>query len=161
MATRAIVPIFRGQLRSRPANGHIGFIPQIRKLVFEYCDSWSSSANTRTYILNHVEDLARKNPHVEIVVRHRFQRRPIVRGFYGPHPSIQIMESTPSSLTVNNREKVIPLDSFEVNGIEKKVQLLLDASGAQIKPLKRKVVESTAEAVRGIWSGLHDVPFRI
>jgi large subunit ribosomal protein L43 len=62
---------------------------------------------------------------------------------------------------VNNREKVIPLDDFEVTGIQQKVQLLLDASGAQIKPLKRRVVESTTEAARGIWSGLHDVPFRI
>jgi large subunit ribosomal protein L43 len=62
---------------------------------------------------------------------------------------------------VNNREKVVPLESFEVNGIQKKVQLLLDSSGAQIKPLKRRVVESRTEAARGVWSGLHDVPFKI
>ena len=76
-------PIFRAQLRSRPANGHAAFIPQIRKLVFEYCDMWTSSANTRTYLLNHVEELARQHPHVEVVVRHRYQRQPIARGFYG------------------------------------------------------------------------------
>lgn len=63
---------------------------------------------------------------------------------------------------MNNREKVIPLKGFEVTGIQKKVVLLLDASGAQIKPLKgSRVVESTTEATRGIWSGLHDTPFRI
>lgn len=58
------------------------------------------------------------------------------------------------SWTVNGRDKVISLKEFEVTGIEKKVQLLLDSSGAKIKPLK-KPVESTTEAARGIWSGLH------
>lgn len=56
---------------------------------------------------------------------------------------------------VNDREKVISLKEFKVSEIEKKVQLLLDASGAKIKPLKRRTVESTTEAARGIWSGLH------
>jgi large subunit ribosomal protein L43 len=63
-------------------------------------------------------------------------------------------------MTVNNREKVIPLNGFEVTGIQKKVELLLDSSGALIKPLKRTVM-STTEAARGIWSGLHDRPFKI
>ena len=62
---------------------------------------------------------------------------------------------------VNDNEKVIGLKDFEVNGIQKKVQLLLDSSGAKIKPLKRRTVESTTEAARGIWSGLHDTPFQI
>lgn len=63
---------------------------------------------------------------------------------------------------VNNRDKVIGLKGFEVNGIANKVQLLLDSSGAKIKPLKRLSVESRTEAARGIWSGLHvDEPFRI
>jgi large subunit ribosomal protein L43 len=56
---------------------------------------------------------------------------------------------------VNNRDKVIPLNSLEVTAIHKKVRLLLDSSGAKIKPLKRRPVESTTEAARGIWSGLH------
>lgn len=75
--------LLRGALRSRPANGHVSFVPQVRKLVFEYCDKWPSSANTRTYILKHVERLARQNPHVEVVVKQRNQKEPIVRGFYG------------------------------------------------------------------------------
>lgn len=63
---------------------------------------------------------------------------------------------------VNNRDKVIGLKGFEVTGIDKKVQLLLDSSGAKIKPLKRLTVESQTEATRGIWSGLHvEEPFRI
>lgn len=49
-----------------------------------------------------------------------------------------------------------------MNGIEQKVQLLLDSSGAKIKPLKRLTVESRTEATRGIWSGLHvEEPFKI
>ena len=56
---------------------------------------------------------------------------------------------------MNNRDKVIPLKELEVTAIQKKVQLLLDASGVKIVPLKRRAVESTTEAARGIWSGLH------
>jgi len=75
--------LLRAQLRSRAANGHTSFLPQIRKLVFEYCDKWPTSSNTRTYILNHIQTLAKENPHVEVVVKQRNQKEPIVRGFYG------------------------------------------------------------------------------
>ncbi|KAI9513140.1 thioredoxin-like protein [Russula earlei] len=140
----ATIPIFRAQLSSKQSNGHAAFVPQIRKIVFEYAQNWSSSANTRTYLHRHLQALARANPHVEVVVRQRNNRQPIVRGFY-----------------LNDNEKVIPLNGFEVTSIEKKVQLLLDSSGAKIKSLKRRTVESTADSARGIWSGLHDSPFRI
>ncbi|KIM84640.1 hypothetical protein PILCRDRAFT_67494 [Piloderma croceum F 1598] len=150
MASRAFVapakPIFRASLRSSPSNGLDAFIPQLRKMVFEYCETWPTSANMRTYILNHLEDVARQNPHCEIVVKNRPHGEPIVRGFY-----------------LNTRDKVIGLKDYEVNGIQKKVELLLDSSGAKIRPLKgSRVVESTTEAARGIWSGMHvDAPFKI
>jgi len=132
-------------LVSKPHNGHAVFIPQIRKMVFEYCDEWASSANLRTYLHNHVEDLARSNPHVEFVVKQRPSREPIVRGFY-----------------LNNRDKVVGLKGFEVTQIQQKVQLVLESSGAKIVPLKRKTVVSTTEAARGIWSGMHvPEPYRI
>lgn len=139
-----VQPLFRAQLRSRPANGHTAFIPHIRKLVFEYCDKWPSSANARTYLLNQLQPLARSNPHVEVVVKQRNHKEPVIRGFY-----------------INGRDKVVPLNGLEVTGIAKKVDLLLDSSGAKIKPLKRRTVESTAEAARGIWSGLHAEPPRL
>lgn len=138
-------PLFRAQLSSRLSNGLVAFTPQIRKLVFEYCDKWASSANTRTYLHKYLEELASSNPHVEVVVRQRNQKQPIVRGFY-----------------VNNKDKVIPLNGLEVTGVQNKVKLLLDSSGAKIMPLKRRTVESTTESARGIWSGLHvDEPFKI
>ena len=58
-------------------------------------------------------------------------------------------------IIVNHREKVVPLNGFEVTGVQQKVQLLMDSSGAKIKPLKRRTIESTTESARGIWSGLH------
>ena len=65
-------------------------------------------------------------------------------------------------LPVNGRSKEICLKGYEVATIAQKVQLLLDSSGAKIKPLKRLSVESQTEAARGIWSGLHvEEPFRI
>ena len=76
-------PIFRARLGSKPSNGFDAvFIPQIRKLVFEYCDKWPSSANARTYLYSHLVPLAEQNPHVEIIVKQRNQKEPIVRGFY-------------------------------------------------------------------------------
>lgn len=78
----ATAPILRSALRSQGANGHAAFVPQIRKLVFEYCDVRISSGPLREYLLKDVEALAARNPHVEIVVKQRPQRQPIVRGFY-------------------------------------------------------------------------------
>lgn len=75
-------PLLRAQLTTRPSNGHGAFIPQIRKIVFEYCDQWPSSANTRTFLRNHLTEVARANPHVEFVVKQRTYRQPIARGFY-------------------------------------------------------------------------------
>jgi large subunit ribosomal protein L43 len=75
--------MLRGQLRSLPANGYAAFLPQIRKIVFEFCEKWPSSANTRSFLQNHLQPLARQNPHVEIVVKQRNHKEPIVRGFYG------------------------------------------------------------------------------
>jgi large subunit ribosomal protein L43 len=64
--------------------------------------------------------------------------------------------------SVNGRTKEIGLKGYEVSTIAQKVQLLLDSSGAKIKPLKRRTVESSSEAARGIWSGLHtEQPFKI
>ena len=75
-------PILRAQLSSKPSNGHASFVQQISKLVFEYSQNWPSSANTRTYLQNNLQNLARANPHVQVVVRQRNNRQPIVRGFY-------------------------------------------------------------------------------
>lgn len=67
----------------------------------------------------------------------------------------RFLSSLFSHSPANNRDKVIPLNNLEVTQIERKVDLLLQASGAKIKHLKRRNVESTTDAARGIWSGLH------
>ena len=91
--------------RSKLTVSHVGhtimalrYIPQLRKLVFEFCDKWPSSSNTRSYLLNHLQPLATRNPNVEIVVKQRNHKEPIVRGFYGSyHLFIYI---SPHSLTL-------------------------------------------------------------
>ncbi|KAF8344224.1 thioredoxin-like protein [Cantharellus anzutake] len=134
----SLSPRFRAGLRSRPSNGHISFIPQIRKLVFEFCESWPTSKPLREVLRENVELLARENPHVEIMVKKRMYKEPIIRGFY-----------------LNDRTKVICLKGFDQRGVMDKIQLLLDSSGAKIKPLKGRPVQSTTDSARGIWSGLH------
>ena len=85
MSIPATPQILRATLRSTPSNGHATFVPQIRKLVFEFCDKRVSSAPLRDYLLKNVEELAVKNPHVEFVVRQRAQKQPIIRGFYSAY----------------------------------------------------------------------------
>ena len=55
---------------------------------------------------------------------------------------------------VNGREKVICVRNMDVNQIQKKAELLRDASGKKLKKPKVKV-ESINPSVRGIWSPLH------
>ncbi len=87
-------PIFRAQLSSKQSNGHASFVPQVRKLVFEYSQNWASSANTRTYLQKTLQSLAHANPHVEVVVKQRNNRQPIVRGFYrAPFPYFGLLPS--------------------------------------------------------------------
>ena len=153
-------------LTTRSSNGYASFVPSIRKLVFEYCDIWPSSAPLRTFIHNLVEDLARRNPHVEFVVKQRPSREPVIRGFYRESfdcvPRRSHSKFNVNSPAVNNRDKVIGLKGFEPTQIAQKVQLLLDSSGNKIVPLKRKTVVSTTESARGIWSGLHTPePYKI
>ena len=85
-------PILQHQLISKAANGHRIFIPQCRKLVFEYCERSKSSARTRTWLLNSVEEIAKQNPHVEVVVKPRCFKEPIVRGFYCGYCSAKLCE---------------------------------------------------------------------
>lgn len=75
--------ILRAQLRSFPANGHTAYLPNVRKVVLEFCQKLPSSANTRTFISNDLERVAWQNPHVEFVVKQRNGHEPIARGFYG------------------------------------------------------------------------------
>jgi large subunit ribosomal protein L43 len=106
-------PLLRAALRSKPANGYSAFVPQIRKLVFEFCDKWPSSHNTRTFLLTRLQPLARANPHLELVVKQRTHKEPIVRGFYGAPFSFlsqitliarpQSMTATKSSLSMASR----------------------------------------------------------
>lgn len=149
----------RASLKSLPANGSAFFIPQIRRLVFEYCEHQPGSARVRLFLVKQVEQLAHDNPHVEFVVKQRNNKRPIIRGLYC---TLDIRHFRPHSLVaVNDRDKVIEITGLEPPSIMQKVQLLLDSSGAPIKPLKTAVMSSTP-STRGIWSGLHvDQPFRI
>ncbi|KAI6095491.1 hypothetical protein F5141DRAFT_1268627, partial [Pisolithus sp. B1] len=134
------------QLCSYPANMHTTFIPQIHKVVLEFCQHYPSSSNTHTFISNHLKCVAHEHPHVEFVIRQHNGHEPIAHGFYA-----------------NSHDKVIPLNKLQVTSIERKVQLLMDSSGAKIKPLKgAQMVESMTESARGIWSRLHiDMPFTI
>src|SRR5258706_1087106 len=64
-------PILQHQLISKATNRHPLFIPQCRKLVFEYYERSKSSTRTRTWLLNSLEEIARQNPHLQVVANPR------------------------------------------------------------------------------------------
>lgn len=80
-------PLFRASLPpTRPAPGYVPttFTRPIKKLVLEYCDTWGSNEGMRRFIKSSdgIVKLAKENPSVEVVVRKRNYKHPIVRGLY-------------------------------------------------------------------------------
>jgi hypothetical protein len=78
----AFRPVSPSLLVAKQGNGYNLFVPQLRKLIFEYCERSEQSERARAYLLKHVEDVAHANPHVEVVVKTRTLKPPIVRGLY-------------------------------------------------------------------------------
>jgi large subunit ribosomal protein L43 len=78
----AFLPVNPSNLVAKQGNGYNLFVPQLRKLIFEYCERSEQSSRMRSYLLNHVEDVARENPHVEVVVKTRTLKPPVIRGLY-------------------------------------------------------------------------------
>lgn len=160
MQRAVAAPILRGQLRSTPANGHAAFVPQIRKVVFEFCETWPTSASLRNVLRDGVETIARENPHVEIVVKKRMFKEPVVRGFYCEFVKVvchceNFCSNTLLYVPVNGRTKEVCVKKMSQREVMDRIQLVLDSSGAKIKPLKGKPVQSSNPSVRGIWSGMH------
>jgi large subunit ribosomal protein L43 len=125
----------------------------------------------KDYLASQIIPLAREYPGVEVVVRRRPFKHPVVRGVYGSFlPFFSSSLATRSYrwndlnavidqrylFTVNGRDKVICLRSLPPPSISTKVQLLLDSSGSKIVELKRPRVDSTTQSVRGIWSAFHE-----
>ncbi|WWC91766.1 uncharacterized protein L201_006713 [Kwoniella dendrophila CBS 6074] len=128
--------------KSHPITGYRHFLTPLRKLIFDYDAESPSQHGIRSFIRKPLINLARENPDVEFVVR-RLKRgkAAVLRGHY-----------------VNGRDKVICVNRLEMDGVTNKVNLLLNSSGAKIKPLKNLTLEAapTSESARGVWSALHD-----
>ncbi|KAL7424553.1 39S ribosomal protein L51, mitochondrial [Cryptotrichosporon argae] len=133
--------------RSLPLPGYRSFLAPLRKLVVDYDPRAPAQAGLRAFLGRRVVELARERPEVEVVVRKgRGGSAGLLRGHY-----------------VNGRDKVICVNGLEMNQVENKVALLLNASGAKLRPLKNATLEAAPgnESARGIWSALHAVPYRI
>ncbi|WVQ66920.1 uncharacterized protein L199_005111 [Kwoniella botswanensis] len=128
--------------KTYPVQGYRHFLTPLRKLIFDYDAESPSQQGIRSFIKKPLINLARENPDVEFVVR-RLKRgkAAVLRGHY-----------------VNGRDKVICVNKLEMDGVSNKVNLLLNSSGAKIKPLKNLTLEAApaSESARGVWSALHD-----
>ncbi|KAL1412382.1 39S ribosomal protein L51, mitochondrial [Vanrija albida] len=128
--------------RSVPVPGYNHFLTPLRKIVFDYDAESPSQRGLRSYLAKPLLTMAKENPDIEIVVRKlKRGKAGVIRGHY-----------------TNGRDKVICLNGLEENQVANKVDLVLNSSGAKIKPLKNLTLEAGpgGEAARGIWSSLHD-----
>ncbi|WWC72079.1 mitochondrial 54S ribosomal protein mL43 [Kwoniella pini CBS 10737] len=137
-----LVPSSSSIPKTYPVPGYNHFLTPLRKLIFDYDAESPSQHGIRSFIRKPLINLARENPDVEFVVR-RLKRgkAAVLRGHY-----------------VNGRDKVICVNKLEMDGVTNKVKLLLNSSGAKIKPLKNLTLEAApaSESARGVWSALHD-----
>ncbi|ORX40539.1 hypothetical protein BD324DRAFT_611184 [Kockovaella imperatae] len=122
-----------------PGYGH--FLTPLRKLILDYSDWSPVHDGLRSYLKGPFVKVAQANPDVEFVVRmvHR-NGNGLLRGHY-----------------VNGRDKVICVNKLTQSEVAKKVDILLNASGLQIRSMKNLQLQHApgAESARGIWSSLH------
>jgi len=82
----AVAPLMRASLgATRPSNGFANFRLPCKKLVVEYCEVWGSNDGMRRFIAggdNGIAKVARENPSVEIIVKKRPFKHPVLRGLY-------------------------------------------------------------------------------
>jgi large subunit ribosomal protein L43 len=90
-----------------------------------------------SFIRHHLPLLAKQYPQIEIAVSPRPNKHPVVRAHY-----------------VNGRNKAICVKNLEKLQIRQKVDLLKNDDGKKLVRSK-KLVESTNESVRGIFSNIH------
>ncbi|KAK9239747.1 thioredoxin-like protein [Lipomyces kononenkoae] len=117
-------------------NGVGAFILPCKKLTFRYCNWGGSSVGMRKYLHENLQGIAAANPGVEMEVQVR-KGHPVITGDY-----------------MNGRQKVICVRNMKPHEIEKKVQILRDASGQKLRRMKHPVY-STNQGPRGIWSPFH------
>lgn len=137
--------------------------------MFEFCERWPTSAPLRDVLSGGVETIASENPHVEVVLKKRMFKEPVVRGFYRefakalPFATLHHDECLDLLFfLVNGRSKEVCLKGLSHSEVTQRIQLLLDSSGAKIKALKGHPVQSTTPSVRGVWSGMHvEEPLKI
>lgn len=99
--------------------------------------------------------MSSRYPSIEFVVSEAgSEKHPLVTGFYGS-------TLKDASKAGGERRKDINLANLDANQVEQKLRHVVESSGAKIKVLKRRPVESKSEGARGIWSQLHSKPVDI
>ncbi|KAI9183311.1 39S ribosomal protein L51, mitochondrial [Blastocladiella emersonii ATCC 22665] len=116
-------------------NGLGMFVPQVKRIVFNYCERSGSSKGIIEFLQRDLNAFAAAHNHVEIVVVPRPAKHPLVKGTF-----------------MSGREKSLCVKNMTPAEIKKHIRLLTDAADAGSKtPVKGGVI-STNPAVRGIWT---------
>ncbi|ORZ30645.1 hypothetical protein BCR44DRAFT_52543 [Catenaria anguillulae PL171] len=116
-------------------NGVGLFVPQCKRIVFNYCERSGSSAGLIQFFKTDLHKFALQHPHIEFVVTPRPAKHPLAKGLF-----------------ISGREKVLCVKNMSPAEIKQHIRLLTEAADAGAKaPVKGGVI-STTPAVRGIWT---------
>ncbi|KNE61023.1 hypothetical protein AMAG_06783 [Allomyces macrogynus ATCC 38327] len=126
------IPVFK--------NGVGMFVPQIKRIVFNYCERSGSSRGLIDFFQRDLVQFAEAHPHVEMVVHPRPSKHPLVKGTF-----------------ISGRQKVLCVKNMSSKEIQEHIKLLTEAADAHAKPAIKGGVVSSTPAVRGIWSPFKQV----
>ncbi|KAJ1508635.1 39S ribosomal protein L51, mitochondrial [Coelomomyces lativittatus] len=116
-------------------NGVGIFLPQIERLVFNYCETSGSSKGLIHFFKNDLVSFANSHPHIQIIVTPRPSKHPLIKG--------QFLNGDKKSLCVKN---------MSPEEIHEHIRLLTEDSRGRSRKPRRGGVWSENPAVRGIWS---------
>jgi large subunit ribosomal protein L43 len=128
MTSSFVVPNFQ--------NGLGLFIPQIKRIVLNYCETSGSSRHLIQYFKQgQLNQFAQSHPHVQFIVTPRPASHPLIKGTY-----------------MNGKQKVLCVKNMNAKEINERLTFLVESADAITRPAPRGGVQSATPAVRGIWS---------
>lgn len=125
---------------SKARNGLGAFILPCKRVTISYCNFGGSSAGVRDFLRLRLGKFAQQYPSVEFHVLEKPGKHPVLFGNY-----------------LNDLTKQICVRKWNIDVVENKLKLLLNASGKKLSKPKHTVV-SQNKSVRGIWSPFYVQP---
>lgn len=119
---------------SRARNGVGAFVLPCKRITLTYCNFGGSSSGMRDFLKHKLSKVAERYPEIEFKVMEKPGQHPVLFGEYA-----------------SDLNKQICVRKWNMDVIENKLKLIVNASGKKLTKPKQAVV-SQNKSVRGIWS---------